>query len=190
LSQPADILWNEANFLWNDNQYIWGLLEEILNYGGLGFDEWDKKRLKKLSQLNEQTKHKIVSLYVEIFRDHLDTNVRELTERAGIKFTHFNKKEINKLISVKTINSSLENVIEVKANLTGIETKLLPENINNTVEVKANLTELTTQFSPNVSEVRDNIIVEVKMNEAEVKTELQPKLKIETLFKILDIKID
>ena len=140
MNQPADINWNNANILWNNNPYVWGLLEEILLSGKSHYDEWDVTQKQKYSQLNEESKHKLVSLYVEVFKDHLDDNTRILTERAGIKFTYFDKKEINKLINIKTINSSLEDVVEVKANLTEIKT--------------------------------------------------QPKIKIETLFKLLEIKIE
>ncbi len=106
----ADIPWDQMTDLWNDTLYYWDIVQVFL--GGKN----SQTDLDIYEKLNESQKHKVVSLYVEIFKTHLTYDERLLLERAGIKQTYFNEKEINEIVSVrlKDTNVERENINELK----------------------------------------------------------------------------
>jgi hypothetical protein len=106
----ANITWDQITDLWDDTLYYWNIVQVFL--GGKN----SQTDIDIYEKLDESQKHKVVSLYVEIFKTHLTYDERLLLERAGIKQTYFNEKEINDIVSVrlKDTNVERENINELK----------------------------------------------------------------------------
>jgi hypothetical protein len=63
--------------------------------GGMEEYDWIQRQ-----SLNNKERNVIVSLYVEVFKDHLTSEERSLLEAAGIKLTYVDKAEVNEAIEV------------------------------------------------------------------------------------------
>jgi hypothetical protein len=89
--------WDAECSLWNDCGRVWNCLGEILAQQGGGMEEYDW--IQRYS-LKNKDKDRIISLYVEIFKDHLTDEEKSLLETAGIRLTYVDKAEINEAVSV------------------------------------------------------------------------------------------
>lgn len=94
----GDIAWNQTTDVWNTTQMLWNIIQEGMYWGGAS-----SSTTTNTNNINlyEDLKHKVVSLYVEVFKTHLNKEEQLLLERAGIKITSFSKKEIKNLVEVK-----------------------------------------------------------------------------------------
>jgi hypothetical protein len=121
MGQLANIQWDNNPEIWNTSEYIWGIWETIMTSGGPS--ELSTLQREQFKALKQSDKNRLVTLYVEVFKDYLDPDARLLAERAGIKLKSVSKKEIRENISVSAIENSLTRMIEVRAGKTEIITK-------------------------------------------------------------------
>ncbi len=121
MGQIADIQWNTNSEIWDVTDYIWGIWEIIMASGGPS--ELSELQRNQFKALKQSDKNRLITLYVEVFKDYLGPDARLLAERAGIKLKSVNKKEIRENISVSAIENSLTRMIEVRAGKTEIITK-------------------------------------------------------------------
>ena len=94
----GNVTWDALCEVWNDcsSQRVWNCFAEIMQQGG-GMEEYDWIQRQSL---NNKERNVIVSLYVEVFKDHLTSEERSLLEAAGIKLTYVDKAEVNEAIEV------------------------------------------------------------------------------------------
>jgi hypothetical protein len=110
MAQPGtaygDIAWNLTTDMWNTTQMLWNILQDQMYWGGSSSNTANQSSTNTI--LHEDMKHRVVSLYVEVFKTHLGKEEQLLLERAGIKITSFNKKEIKNIVevSLKEIKTS------------------------------------------------------------------------------------
>jgi hypothetical protein len=106
----ADMPWDQLNELWDETPYYWNIVQIFL--GGKN----SQTDIDIYKQLTKEQKQKVVSLYVEIFKTHLSNEERFLLERAGIRQTYYDVKEVEEIVSVtlKDKNIERENMNELK----------------------------------------------------------------------------
>jgi len=101
MAQPGtaygDIAWNLTTDMWNTTQMLWNILQDEIYWGGSSSNTVSQNNN---TILHEDLKHRVVSLYVEVFKTHLGKEEQLLLERAGIKITSFNQKEIKNVVEV------------------------------------------------------------------------------------------
>jgi hypothetical protein len=112
--QSANIAWSQLDQTWDGTAYYWNIVKVFL--GGKN----SQTELDIYEKLNENQKHKVVSLYVEIFKTHLSQNERLLLERSGINQTYFNEQEVNEIVRVNLIDKNVE-----RKDLNELKTKTL-----------------------------------------------------------------
>lgn len=117
----ADIQWDTTSEIWDVTDYIWGIFETIMLSGGPA--ELTDLQREQFKALKQSDKNRLITLYVEVFKDYLDPEARLLAERAGIRIKSVSKKEIRENISVSAIERSLERVVEVHATYTEVITR-------------------------------------------------------------------
>ena len=121
MGQLADIQWDTNSEIWNTTNYIWGIWEVLMASGGPS--ELSDLQREQFKALKQSDKNRLITLYVEVFKDYLGPEARILAERAGIRLTSVSKKEISENISVSAIENSLTRMIEVRAGKSEIITK-------------------------------------------------------------------
>jgi hypothetical protein len=121
MSQPANIQWDNNPEIWNLTSYIWGIFETITTSGGPA--ELTPLQREQFKSLKQSDKNRLVTLYVEVFKDYLDPDARMLAERAGIRLKSISKKEIRENISVSAIEQSLTKHAEIHNGKTEIITR-------------------------------------------------------------------
>ena len=117
----ADILWNDNSEIWNVTDYIWGIWEVLMASGGPA--EMSELQREQFKALKQSDKERLITLYVEVFKDYLDPEARMLAERANIKIKSISKKTIQEHISVSAIENSLTKKIEVRAGIAEVVTR-------------------------------------------------------------------
>ena len=117
----ADILWNDNSEIWNVTDYIWGIWEVLMASGGPS--EMSELQREQFKALKQSDKERLITLYVEVFKDYLDPEARMLAERANIKIKSISKKTIQEHISVSAIENSLTKKIEVRAGIAEVVTR-------------------------------------------------------------------
>lgn len=121
MGEVANIQWNTTSEIWDVTDYIWGIWETIMTSGGPS--ELSDLQRDQFKALKQSDKNRLITLYVEVFKDYLDPEARLLAERAGIRIKSVSKKEIRENISVSAIERSLERVVEVHATHTEVITR-------------------------------------------------------------------
>jgi hypothetical protein len=121
MGQLADIQWDTNLEIWDTTDYIWGIWEVLMASGGPS--ELTDLQRAQFKALKQSDKNRLITLYVEVFKDYLGPEARILAERAGIRLTSVSKKEIRENISVSAIERSLERVVEVHATHTEVITR-------------------------------------------------------------------
>lgn len=121
MGDVANIQWDNNPEIWNLSEYIWGIWGEIMTSGGPA--ELSELQRNQFKALKQSDKNRLITLYVEVFKDYLGPEARFLAERAGIRLTSISKQEIRDNISVSAFEHSLTRMIEVRAGKTEIITK-------------------------------------------------------------------
>jgi hypothetical protein len=111
MAAQGNVTWDALCETWDDctSQRVWNCFAEIIQQGG-GMEEYDW--IQRYS-LNNKDRNVIVSLYVEVFKDHLTSEEKSLLEAAGIKLTYIDKAEVNEAIQV--VLKSKKVITETKA---------------------------------------------------------------------------
>jgi hypothetical protein len=125
----GDITWDSLCDTWDDctSQRVWNCFAEIMQGGGHEDYDWIQR-----NNLNNKERNTILSLYVEVFKDHLSEQEKALLETAGIKLTYIDKAEVNEAVQV---------VLKSKKIIT--ETKK-PQAINNIQPTHDNIAQAKT----------------------------------------------
>lgn len=121
MGEEANIIWGSNTEVWDVTGYIWGIWETLMASGGPA--EMSELQRTQFKSLKQSDKERLITLYVEVFKDYLDPEVRVLVERAGIKIKSISKKTIKENISVTAIENSLTKNIEVKAGIAEVVTR-------------------------------------------------------------------
>jgi hypothetical protein len=113
MGDVANIQWDTNTEIWDVTSYIWGIWEVLVKSGGPA--ELTDLQRQQFKSLKQSDKERLITLYVEVYKDYLDPEARLLAERANIKLTSVSRKEINEKIDVKVIENSLQKIVEVRA---------------------------------------------------------------------------
>lgn len=117
----ADILWNDNSEIWDTTEYTWGIWKVLMAAAGPA--ELTEIQRSQFKSLKQSDKDRLITLYVEVFKDYLGPEARLLAERAGIKIKSISKQTINEHISVSAIENSLTKQIEVRASIAEVVTR-------------------------------------------------------------------
>jgi hypothetical protein len=106
MGAQGNVSWDQLCEVWNDcsSQRVWNCFAEIMTQAGGGHEDMDWLHRNSLSNDDRNT---IISLYVEVFKDHLTTQERRLLETAGIKLVYIDKAEVNEAIQVVLKNKNI-----------------------------------------------------------------------------------
>ncbi len=121
MGEVANIVWDTNSEIWDVTAYIWGIWEVLVKSGGPA--ELTDLQRQQFKSLKQSDKERLITLYVEVYKDYLDPEARLLAERANIKLTSVSRKEINEKIDVKVIENSLQKIVEVRAGNVEIVTR-------------------------------------------------------------------
>lgn len=117
----ANIVWDTNTEIWDTTEYIWGIWKVLMASGGPS--ELTDLQREQFKALKQSDKERLITLYVEVFKDYLDPEARLLAERAGIRIKSISKREIQENISVTAIENSLTKNIEVRAGVAEVITR-------------------------------------------------------------------
>lgn len=117
----ANIQWDNNSEIWDVTDYIWGIWVELMASGGPA--EMSELQRTQFKALEQSDKERLITLYVEVFKDYLGPEARMLAERAGIKIKSISTQTINEHISVSAIENSLTKQIEVRAGIAEVVTR-------------------------------------------------------------------
>lgn len=117
----ANIVWDTNTEIWDLTPYIWGIWEVLMASGGPA--EMTELQREQFKALKQSDKERLITIYVEVFKDYLDPEARLLAERAGIRIKSISKREIQENISVTAIENSLTKNIEVRAGIAEVITR-------------------------------------------------------------------
>lgn len=117
----ANIQWDNNSEIWDVTNYIWGIWVELMASGGPA--EMTDLQREQFKALKQSDKERLITLYVEVFKDYLEPEARLLAERAGIKIKSISKKTIQEHISVTAIENALTRNIEVRAGIAEVVTR-------------------------------------------------------------------
>lgn len=106
MGAQGNVTWNGLCETWNNcaSQRVWNCFEEIVTYQGGGVEEMDWIQRHSLTNDDRNT---IISLYVEVFKDHLTSQERNLLETGGIKLVYVDKAEVNNAIDAVLRSKSI-----------------------------------------------------------------------------------
>jgi hypothetical protein len=106
MGAQGNVTWNGLCETWNNctSQRVWNCFEEIVTYQGGGVEEMDWIQRHSLTNDDKNT---IISLYVEVFKDHLTSQERQLLETGGIKLIYVDKAEVNNAIDAVLRSKSI-----------------------------------------------------------------------------------
>lgn len=115
MSAQGNVSWDQLCEIWNDctSQRVWNCFAEIMSQDGGGYEDMD---WIQRNNLTNQDRNTIVSLYVEVFKDHLTSEEKRILETAGIRLTYVDKAAVNNSIQVilKNKNIVTENIGQPK----------------------------------------------------------------------------
>lgn len=115
MSAQGNVSWDQLCEIWNDctSQRVWNCFAEIMSQDGGGYEDMD---WIQRNNLTNQDRNTIVSLYVEVFKDHLTAEEQHLLETAGIRLTYVDRAAVNDSIQVilKNKNIVTENIGQPK----------------------------------------------------------------------------
>ena len=121
MGDVANIQWDTNTEIWDMTSYIWGIWETLIASGGPA--EMSELQRTQFKALKQSDKERLITLYVEVFKDYLDPEARLLAERAGIRLRSISKKTIQEKISITAIENSLTKNIEVRAGIAEVVTR-------------------------------------------------------------------
>jgi len=106
MAEQGNIAWDQLCEVWNDctSQRVWNCFAEIMGQEGGGMEDYDWIQRHKLTNKDRDT---IISLYLEVFKDHLSSQEKHLLETAGIKLVYIDKAEVNEAIDVVLKNKKI-----------------------------------------------------------------------------------
>lgn len=114
MGAQGNVSWDQLCEIWNDctSQRVWNCFAEIMVQGG-GHEDMDWIQRNNLTNKDRNT---IVSLYVEVFKDHLTAEEQRILETAGVRLTYIDKTVVNDSIQVilKNKNIVTENINQPK----------------------------------------------------------------------------